>query len=174
MLLVGRQEGHPACKKLSGWVLAWLSVWSKVQTCIWPSWCHCHSLSLASLVKIQIGFTFLVPAHLGSPGKEPLNGCVCADGCVYCNGYCDVQPWARAALYCSCSAQVNSALHPFRVATLSTSFGWGKGGNVTSVCGEAGLLTKGELLCFTYLIHIAAVLLLTHLYEYRGVCPRRF
>ena len=32
-----RQEGHPACKKLSGGVLAWLSVWSKVQTCIWPS-----------------------------------------------------------------------------------------------------------------------------------------
>jgi len=26
MLLVGRQEGHPACKKLSGEVLAWLSV----------------------------------------------------------------------------------------------------------------------------------------------------
>jgi len=36
-LLVGRQEGHPACKKLSGGVLAWLFVWSKVQTCIWPS-----------------------------------------------------------------------------------------------------------------------------------------
>ena len=36
-LLAGRQEGHPACKKLSGGVLAWLSVWSKVQTCIWPS-----------------------------------------------------------------------------------------------------------------------------------------
>jgi len=27
-LLVGWQEGHPACKKLSGGVLAWLSVWS--------------------------------------------------------------------------------------------------------------------------------------------------
>ena len=40
-LLVGRQEGHPACKKLSGGVLAWLSVWSEVQTCIWPSGCHC-------------------------------------------------------------------------------------------------------------------------------------
>jgi len=25
-LLVGWQEGHPACKKLSGWVLAWLFV----------------------------------------------------------------------------------------------------------------------------------------------------
>ena len=37
MLLVGRQEGHPACKKLSGGMLAWLSVWSEVQTCIWPS-----------------------------------------------------------------------------------------------------------------------------------------
>ena len=36
-LLVGRQERHPACKKLSGEVLAWLSVWSKMQTCIWPS-----------------------------------------------------------------------------------------------------------------------------------------
>jgi len=57
--LVGRQEGHPAYKKtvsclfwlepgfrviatvirllLSGGVLAWLSVWSEVQTCIWPS-----------------------------------------------------------------------------------------------------------------------------------------
>jgi len=36
-LLVGQQEGHPACKKLSGGVLAWLSVWGKVQTCIRPS-----------------------------------------------------------------------------------------------------------------------------------------
>ena len=31
-LLVGRQEGHPACKKQSGGVLAWLSVWSEMQT----------------------------------------------------------------------------------------------------------------------------------------------
>jgi len=37
-LLVGWQEGHPACKKLkNGGVLAWLSVWSDVQTCIRPS-----------------------------------------------------------------------------------------------------------------------------------------
>ena len=36
-LLVGRQEWHPACKKLSGGVLAWLSVWSEVQTCIQPT-----------------------------------------------------------------------------------------------------------------------------------------
>jgi len=36
-LLVGRQEGHSACKNLSDVVLAWLSVWSEVQICIWPS-----------------------------------------------------------------------------------------------------------------------------------------
>jgi len=36
-LLVGRQEGHPACKKLSGGVLAKLFVWSDVQICIWPT-----------------------------------------------------------------------------------------------------------------------------------------
>ena len=56
-LLVRRQEGHPACKKLSGGVLAWLSAWSDVQTCIWPSWCHCHSLSLAS-VKSRLVLPF--------------------------------------------------------------------------------------------------------------------
>ena len=56
-LLVGRQEGHLACKKLSGGVLAWLSVWSKLQTCICPSWCHCHSLSLAS-VKSRLVSSF--------------------------------------------------------------------------------------------------------------------
>jgi len=33
-LLVGRLKQHPACKKLSGGVLAWSSVWSEVQTCI--------------------------------------------------------------------------------------------------------------------------------------------
>jgi len=47
MLLVDQQEGHPACTKLSGRVLAWLSVWDKVQICMWPSWCHCHSLYFA-------------------------------------------------------------------------------------------------------------------------------
>jgi len=37
-LLVGRQEEHPACKKLTDEVLVWLSVWSEVQiACIWSS-----------------------------------------------------------------------------------------------------------------------------------------
>jgi len=34
-------------------------------------------LTVSCFSKIKIGFTFLVPAHPGSPGKGPLNGCVC-------------------------------------------------------------------------------------------------
>jgi len=36
-LLFGRQEGHSACKKMSGGVLAWLSVWIEVQTSYGPA-----------------------------------------------------------------------------------------------------------------------------------------
>ena len=69
--LVGWQEGHPACKKQSGGVLAWLSVWSEergadlhmAQLMPLPLTVSCSS-------KIQIGFTFLVPAYPGFPGKE--------------------------------------------------------------------------------------------------------
>ena len=70
-LLVGWQEGHPAGKKLSGGVLAWLSVWSEVQTCIWPSWCRCHSLSLALVKPFWYRLTRVVP------DKGPLTGWVC-------------------------------------------------------------------------------------------------
>ena len=62
-LLVGRQEGHPACKKLSGGVLAWLSVQSEVQTYM----AQLMPLpSTVSSVKSRLIFTFLVPAHLGT------------------------------------------------------------------------------------------------------------
>jgi len=47
-----------------------------VQTCIWPSWCHCHSLSLASVksrlvLPVWYWLTWVVLE------KGPLNGCVC-------------------------------------------------------------------------------------------------
>ena len=72
MLLVG---WHAACKKLSGGVLALLSVWSELQTCIWPSWCHCHSLSLAS-VKSRLVLPFWYRLTRVVPEKRPLM-CVC-------------------------------------------------------------------------------------------------
>ena len=74
-LLVGPQEGHPACKKLSSGVLAWLSAWSEVQTCILPSRCHCHSLSLAP-VKSRLVLPFWYWLTWVVPDKGPLNGCV--------------------------------------------------------------------------------------------------
>ena len=71
-----------ASKKLSVGVLAWLSVWGEVQTCIWPSWFHCHSLSLASVKSYLV----LLLAHPGSPGQSPggrkTDVCVCVCVCV--------------------------------------------------------------------------------------------
>ena len=65
-LLVVWQEGHAACRKLSGGELAWLSVWSEVHMAqLMPL-----PLSVSCFSKIQIGFTFLVPANLGSPGQR--------------------------------------------------------------------------------------------------------
>jgi len=62
-LLVGCQEEHLACKKLTDDVLAWLSVCSKVQMiCTWSNQCHCHPI-ISRFIKIQSGVTFLVPAY---------------------------------------------------------------------------------------------------------------
>ena len=47
-----------------------------MQTCIWPSWCHCHSLPLAS-VKSRLVLPFWYRLTQVVPEKGPLNGCVC-------------------------------------------------------------------------------------------------
>ena len=62
-------------------MLAWLSVCSEVQTCIWPSWCHCHSLSLAS-VKSWLVLPFWYRLTCVVPEKGPLNRCVSVCVCV--------------------------------------------------------------------------------------------
>jgi len=77
MLLVGRQEGHPACKKTDWWgagVVICLMRGADLhmaQLMLLPLTVFCFS-------KIQIGFTFLVPAHPGSPGQRAVKRvCVC-------------------------------------------------------------------------------------------------
>jgi len=81
MLLFGWQEGHPACKKLNGGVLAWLSVWSKVQT-LHMAQLMPLPLTVSCFSKIQIDLPFLVPAHLCSPGKRAVKRvCVCVCAC---------------------------------------------------------------------------------------------
>jgi len=75
-LLVGRQEGHPACKKTEWWgagvVICLEQGADLLMAQLMPL-----LLTVSCFSKIQSGFTFLVPAYLGSPGKGPLNGCVC-------------------------------------------------------------------------------------------------
>jgi len=81
-LLVGRQEGHPACKRTEWWG-------SGVVVCL-EQVAHLHMaqlmplpLSVSCFSKIQIGFTFLVPADPGSPGKRAVKRvCVCVSVCI--------------------------------------------------------------------------------------------
>ena len=57
-------------------MLVWLSVWSEVQiVCICSSWCHCHSLFLAS-VKSRLVLPFCYWLTRIVPEKGPLNGYV--------------------------------------------------------------------------------------------------
>ena len=77
---LGGRKGIRPVKNLSGGVLAWLSVWSEVHTCIqlMPL-----PLTVSCFSKIQIGCTFLVPAHSGSPGQRAVKRvCVCVHACV--------------------------------------------------------------------------------------------
>ena len=74
MLLVGRQEGHPACNE-------W---WGAGMVMCLERGAHLHTaqlmplpLTVSCFSKIQIGFTFLVPALRVVPDKGPLNGCAC-------------------------------------------------------------------------------------------------
>ena len=68
-LLVGRQEGHPACKKTEQWgagVVICLEQGADLHMAqLMPL-----PLTVSCFSKIQIDFTFLVPAHPGSPGKR--------------------------------------------------------------------------------------------------------
>jgi len=65
-LLVGRQEGHPACKKLKWWG-AGVVICLELGVDLHVAQLMPLPLTVSCFSKIQIGFTFLVPAHLGSP-----------------------------------------------------------------------------------------------------------
>ena len=80
-------------------MLAWLSVRSEVQTCLWPSWCHCHSLSLASVKSILVlPFWYWLTCLVTDKG--PLNVCVCV--CVYRSTCVSQHLQLRTGGFCSC------------------------------------------------------------------------
>jgi len=69
-------------------------------------------LTVSFSSKIQIGFTFLVPAHPGSPRKGPLNVCVCVcvracvRACVF-GSYCSTVGHQCRSLVVDGKLQVN-------------------------------------------------------------------
>jgi len=55
-------------------------------------------LTVSCFSKIQIGFTFLVPAHPGSPGKRVVKRvCVCVS--LVCDGMIDLKHGLRRSAY---------------------------------------------------------------------------
>ena len=82
MLLVGRQEEHPACKKLEWWG-AGMVICLERDADLHMAQLMSLPLNVSCFCKIQIGFTFLVLAHPGSPGKRATKRvCVCSVGWV--------------------------------------------------------------------------------------------
>ena len=81
---VGWQEGHPACKK--EWWGAGVVVCLEQGADLHMAQLMPLPLTVSCFSKIQIGFTFLVPAHLGSPGKRAIKQvcvCVCVSLCYF-------------------------------------------------------------------------------------------
>ena len=68
-LLVGRQEGHPACKKTEQWG-AGMVICLERGADLHMAQLMPLPLTVSCFSKIQIGFSFLVPAHPGSPGQR--------------------------------------------------------------------------------------------------------
>ena len=58
-------------------------------------------LTVSCFSKIQIGFTFLVPAHPGSPGQGPLNGIVCLLLFFVVRCLIQSQSWLSSSCYMS-------------------------------------------------------------------------
>ena len=74
-LLAGRQGGHTACKKTE-WLGAGMVVCLERGADLHMAQLMPLPLTVSCFSKIQIGFTFLVPTHPGSPGQRAIR-------CVY-------------------------------------------------------------------------------------------
>jgi len=76
-LLVGWQEGHPACKKTEWWV-AGVVICLERDADLHTAQLMPTPLTVSCFSKIQIGFTFLLLAHLGSLRQRAVQHvCVC-------------------------------------------------------------------------------------------------
>ena len=123
MLLVGWQEWHPACKKTEWWGAG-------VVICL-ERGADLHAaqpmplpLTVSCFSKIQIGFTFLVLAHPGSPGQRAVKRLFCCCFCFACHWHvCPQLEWTNLPLLSSHRVSLPFDLYlfpiPLRVG------GWG-------------------------------------------------
>ena len=123
---LGGRKGIRPVKKLTGGVLAWLSVWSEVQTCIWPSGFHCHSLSLVS-VKSRLVLPFWYRLTWVVLDKGPLDRCVCVCNydtifyrwSYYCSETMHVERPACCHDATCCSSSLASFKHALKIHLFS-------------------------------------------------------
>jgi len=134
-LLVGRQEGHPACKKLEWWGAG-------VVICLERD-ADVHMAQLMPLpLTVSCFSTFLVPAHPGSPGQRAIKRvcvCVCCSRCRFQPHDCViirfVESIQSAFKCCSCHDDYTSYDHyqsTNQLATPNVCGGW-LGSRVVSV-----------------------------------------
>ena len=90
---LGGRKGIRPIKKQSGGVLAWLS-WLEQGADLHMAQLMPLQLTVCCFSKIQIGFTILVPAHLGSPGQRAVKW-VCV---WYCRWRANVKGTVRLLL----------------------------------------------------------------------------
>jgi len=124
--------GRKGIQPVKNWVVGcWHGYLSGV-TCIRPSWCHCHSLSLA-----PVKFRLVLPSWYRLTrvvlDKGPLNACVCVyiwistvcrcDRGKTTASVCSTGPAPEAQLTChssrsSCSSSIESSLEKTKVCFL--------------------------------------------------------
>jgi len=99
MLVVGRQEGHPTCKKTEWWDAGVVMCLGQGADLHMP-----QLMPLALTISVNWdwfylpGFTFLVPAHPDSPGRNPRG---------------PYNSYVRVCVYCvSCQWHSNDLMHP--------------------------------------------------------------
>ena len=110
---LGGRKGIRPVKKLEWWGAGLkifknsFPVWSEVvQTSTWPSWCHCHPLSLAS-AESPIGFAFWYRLTHVVPEKRPITCvCVCVLFCLQFIGCFLLQVGRQLQCWQCCRAKV--------------------------------------------------------------------
>jgi len=131
-LLVGRQEGHPACKKTEWWG-AGMVICLERDADLYMTQLMPMPLTVSCFSKIQIGCTVLVPAHPGSPGQRAVKR-VCV--CVY------IQSPSHCLSHILPSEKNFSGLCPRGHATLPVRYF-----TVLARCGGLSSVCDAEYLC---------------------------